>query len=774
MRSRQSVVTLLVAAFFLSGFGALLYQVSWQRMIGLFSGSDIRSVTIVVGAYLGGLGLGSLVGGLGADRLRRHRALQAFSLSNYGIALFAVASRFLYYDLLYKQLAGLARLPSVLFLVVFASLLWPTFLMGLSLPLLSKALVQDLSDAPRLIGILYGINTLGAGTGAFIASWVLIGNLGYDGAVYAGAVLSAVVGTIAWTATPYLAGNHHASDVENVADRTHSTPRSHGLRNVPRQVYTWSALVFVSGFIAVSLELIWFRLLDFSLKSSAYTFGHVLAFFLIGDALGVLYGARIVGRIKHPRQAFLLIQGLVVLLAILGVLVLIFAASSDNSLFALYLASSQGRIAIEQLSGFNELSLTYLYFLFVIYILVPVLVLVPPAFLLGLYYPIVQKAVQTDYQVVAQRVGLISMANIVGNTAGSVITGLVLLQFAGTVASLRLIGGLGLVLIAMLLWEERTAAGRASIIRHGILVMSLATVILALPSQSGFWSAMHGASEETTVYASAEDSTGVAAIRPTSQEPQCDNIWVNGRPQGCIERFDAFHAWLGALPALLHPNPRQVMAVGIGSANSPYAVGLNPNVERIYAVEIIGPTLELLTKYAQEDHNPALKRFFDDPRYEIIIGDGRREIALSNMKYDIIVTDALLPWTSHSGLLYSREYYELLRDHLADGGLVVQWRPHTRAEATFLDVFSYVMYVEHEMMIGSNDAIPFDQNRLLSALDDPQVTGYLAAGGVDIAELQGWIRKSPSGAWEPHSPRPPKETNTDLFPKDEYYLNNPY
>jgi MFS family permease len=151
---------ILFGLFFVSGFTALLYQVVWQRMLGLFSGSDVHSVTIVIASYLLGLGIGSLVGGLLSDRLSSRRAVRIYGWCNLGIAIFAVCSRFLFYNLLFRQLSPLAASTGWTLLIVFLSLLIPTTLMGLSLPLLSKAVSRHASKAAPRIGLLYGVNTL--------------------------------------------------------------------------------------------------------------------------------------------------------------------------------------------------------------------------------------------------------------------------------------------------------------------------------------------------------------------------------------------------------------------------------------------------------------------------------------------------------------------------------------------------------------------------------------------------------------------------------------
>ena len=122
----RRIFAVIVSIFFISGFSALLYQVAWQRMLGLFSGSDVRSATIVIGAYLAGLGVGSLIGSFFADRLDSRQAIWAFGSCNLGIALFAFLSRLLFYDLLFSRLSTLSKLPVVEFIIVFISLLWPT------------------------------------------------------------------------------------------------------------------------------------------------------------------------------------------------------------------------------------------------------------------------------------------------------------------------------------------------------------------------------------------------------------------------------------------------------------------------------------------------------------------------------------------------------------------------------------------------------------------------------------------------------------------------
>ena len=104
--------------------------------------------------------------------------------------------------------------------------------------------------------------------------------------------------------------------------------------------------------------------------------------------------------------------------------------------------------------------------------------------------------------------------------------------------------------------------------------------------------------------------------------------------------------------------PKRILVIGIGSGGTPYNAGVNPQTEYVLAVEIVGSVLPTLKAYAQETGGQPLRPFLADPRYEMVVGDGRRELALSETRFDVIEADAIYPWRSHAGLLYSKEFFE--------------------------------------------------------------------------------------------------------------------
>ena len=173
--------------FFVSGFAALVYQTVWQRLLIFFGGADVYSVTIIVSAFMGGLGFGSLVGGHLADRLRGRTRLFAFAGCEVAVGIFALLSATIYYDVLYIRLGTWDVPRSVLGVVIFLVTLWPTFFMGMSLPLAARVLTDDARQPARWIPLLYGWNTLGAACGSFAAVAVLFRSFDFPTSLRAGA-----------------------------------------------------------------------------------------------------------------------------------------------------------------------------------------------------------------------------------------------------------------------------------------------------------------------------------------------------------------------------------------------------------------------------------------------------------------------------------------------------------------------------------------------------------------------------------------------------------
>jgi spermidine synthase len=737
VRSEARLLTALMAAFFASGFAALLCQIVWQRMLGIFAGSDTVSASLVVGAFLAGLGLGSIIGARIADRMSPMRALTGFAMAELGVAAFALMSEWFLYDLVAGGLAGQVDDPSAIFVICFAGMVVPTTLMGVSLPLLSRTVASSLDDAAGRIGHLYGLNTLGAGVGALAGGWFIVGLLGFVGALAFAAAMNLLAAIVALSLRPMLRdarGPAPATTAPTVA-----TP--HGGLGL------WCVLVFASGYVIVALEIVWVRLLGQTGMFHAYLFPTVLGVFLLADGLGIAVGSRLVRRVVDPRLAFFITQGGGFVVAVL-LLALAWWLVPERPLVDL-LAVDNERLGMKPL---------------LVMLGVTVVVVGPAAFVIGMTFPFVQLAVQRDLSQVGARVGWVQLANIAGNAAGAVLTGLLSLHVLGTTGTLRLLAALSLLLMLGWLWRGGWRRGPELAIALACLV-----AFVVLPDNARFWSRLHLERPGQTV-AWAEDRSGVAFYRgaPTEGGVVEGPFFIQGFAQGRIP-FLPIHQFLGAVGPLLHPDPRSALVIGVGSGGTPWSAGVRPQT-RVHAVDLVGPVLAVHEDLARQWPDGPSATMMSDPRWRMGYADGRRLLVRETATYDVIEADALLPEGSLSGLIYSREFLQRVRPRLATGGLYVQWAPTCRVVETFRSVFPHtLLLLPARVLVGSNEPIPFDPVALADRFGEPSVRAHLAAGTPSFSDYAGFVRRAI--VWSGDT-TPALAPLTDLRPRDEFYGNN--
>lgn len=726
----------LAIAFFASGFAALLCQVVWQRMLGIFAGSDTISAALVVGAFLSGLGIGSIIGAWIADRLRPREALVGFSIAETGVGLFALASKLFLYDGLASGLAGVIDHPIAIFALCFAGLVLPTTLMGASLPLLSRAVATTGVEIARRIGTLYGLNTLGAGLGALMGGWLIVGAIGFEASLWFAASLEFLAAILALSLAR--AGEPLPSTAAPEPDSVE------GQAGLP----IWCLLVFLSGYVIVALEIVWVRMLGQIGQFHAYLFPTVLGIFLLADGLGMAVAARLLRRIGDPRPAFFITQsaGFVVALILAGAV-----------WFCLPHWPLSELVSVDRFRFFDGPLATM--------IGLTLIAVGPPAFLIGMTFPLVQRAVQRDLASVGMRVGWVQLANIAGNAAGSIGTGLVTLHLLGSAGTMRFLALLSFVLV--LGWLIHRGWRRPEL----GLAVACAVAFVAIPGNATLWARQHGR-DMGPRDAWAEDRTGTVYFRDEApHEPRARGpVFVLGFSQGRIP-FLPVHQFLGAVGPLLHPDPRHLLVIGVGSGGTPWAAGIRDG-SQVRAIELISPVLTTLEQVARDDPEGAIARMLTDPRWTMAYGDGRRALAVARTRYDVIEADAILPQSSHSGLLYSREFLDQARCRLAPRGLAVQWAPSARVVDTFAAVFPHVvLLMPIAVLIGSNEPIPFSEAGLRARFADPAVLAHLRMGNPEPIDWPS-LFAGPNLIWTPDTPRD-GTVLTDVFPRDEFYLNHP-
>ena len=451
-------------------------------MISLHAGVDLASITTVVSAFLTGLGVGSVLGGVLADRLEPRRSLLAFALANAGIGAFAYGSVWLFYDF-YRSVAPSLDGGLASFGFNFALLVVPTTLMGLSLPLASS-LVERIEDAAPLVGRLYAVNTLGAGLGAGVSGRVLIGNLGFVGTVRVAGTLNLIVAGLVfslWRASGRVTASRALP--EPAGPSASQTGAEAGGRTWP-----WFVIYGLTGAVPLGLEVVFFRLVDALMRSNSYTFGHVLALYLVLFGVGAAVASRLVGRTTRPDLWFLGIQFAVGVAALAGLLALVELPKR----LGIY-GPFESHFAIDgyNVGGYRFDSPREILRIVFVHLGGPLLIMGAPVLAMGAAFPFAQRLVSARVDTLGRRTGLLLLTNIAGNVAGTLLVGFVLIGWLGTAGTLRLLAllllvpGLAGAALARPGWRRPMMAAGA--------VLLLGTMVAVFPSNRRMWAFFHSA-----------------------------------------------------------------------------------------------------------------------------------------------------------------------------------------------------------------------------------------------------------------------------------------
>ncbi len=734
--------------FLISGISALIDQMAWQRLLVLFAGGDVAAMTIIVTTFMAGLGLGSLLGGSLADHFSIRANMMIFIQAEIGVGVFGLCSAWLFHDVLYEHLVLLVHSKAMTALVLFLFLLPPTLLMGISLPVLAKLVTHQLPNMAGRIGMLYAVNTIGAALGAFLATWVLLPAVGVEGALRWAALGNAIcaLGTFF---------GFRSVKVEETKDMP-----AHPLFS--RKVPLCLSLFFVTGFAALAAEMVWFRVLGALAKSSAHTMGTLLGIYLTGLGCGAVVGSIVVSFVENAWRMFLRLQGLAILYAACGMGVALYLLG--NSSLSCYLASyepvdADTALSLLQSWWYGDLKpehATHVLTYPLLHAVVPSVIMFPATFLMGACFPLMQKAAQNDEYHVGWRTGALQCANILGSMAGaSSVTGL-LLPIWGSAGVFMLLAAVGMLLLISGL--------------HGLWRISAAlagtALLIFLPDQKTLWSAVHGAQKDRVWL--AEDASGVSLLKRDEAEPRKFVVFINGIGQSWIP-YGGIHTILGALPVMLHDKPERVALIGLGSGDTLHAILSRKEIREVCCAEIVAGQLQTLRTVQNDVGAEAVKAVLADSRVRHMACDGRMMLLRDDKKFDVIEVDALRPTSAHSGMLYSEEYFELVKSRLRPGGMAVTWLPTPRVAATMRKVFPHLLVFGDVIGIGTQEPLRVHWTWLQERVDMPQIWSYFRSTGIDLHALLIAVA-GPRARITRLEADPRQETNTDLFPKDEWLL----
>jgi spermidine synthase len=738
-------VGLIYLMFFLSGAAGLIYEVVWFRSLSLIFGGSHLAITTVLAVFMSGLALGSYVIGKRIGRITKQ--LRFYGLLELAIALsagiFVLLIRF--YPSLYVPFARFyPESPFYLSLVRVVlsalALIVPTTLMGGTLPVLSNFVSERGKGLGGHLSFLYGLNTLGAVSGAIGAGFFLMRYFSVNVTLLIPVLINVAVGCLSLVL-------QSRSDVTGRAGAIEEERRGEGKSydyteeeirryQFPLKLVLWG--IGISGFCALGYEVLWTRILIMILGASIYSFTVMLAAFLTGIGLGgSAYGVFL--KISRARRAktggpFKAIVGFGLVQCIIGATAIL-ATGYFFDLPALSFHLQQFLISALGAGVFSAWQWTnFVVAFFYMFI---------PAFFMGIAFPFAGEIHISSKKTVGQAVGEVLAFNTVGAILGAVLSGYALIYLVGIERALQILSlvnlGYGIFIIASM---------RNSRLVSSAVIILVLTVIVSLSFSPDVFKVLNPKylatykSDRPDIFLSREKADrvlkntevlyygeGAESIVSSTRNRGILTFSTNGWNEASSTFADIQCQYtLGHLPMLLNKNPKKVLVVGLGSGMTLGAVSIHPGVQEITLAEIEPKVMGVAKTFAFYNHDA-----INNPKLKIVFNDGRNFLMTTPETFDVITADPIHPFFRGAGYLYTAEYFKLASEHLNPGGIMCQWLPmyrltrdnFTSVMKTFSQQFKYTMVwltVYDVELVGSNSPIIIDEKELRKRMENPAIS----------------------------------------------------
>jgi spermidine synthase len=701
---------------FATGAAGLIYQVTWYRYLSRLIGSDAIATAIILGVFLGGLSVGYLIIGRLTTHIRRY--FEAYAVLEGIIGIWCLS-----FPLIFNGVEALSRSwsfspPGLILIqgVGTAILLMgiPTICMGGTIPLLTRGFSATVTESTRVHAKIYGINTAGAFIGTLAAGFALIPVFGLPGTMMLTSTLNFAAGVIFLILPRLMKTAPHLQT--KAAPGVISSPfaREPGrLRYTPTALYV---IAFLSGFYVMTLENVLIRMTSLSLGSSTYSFSIIVSVFILAIAIGSFV---VSGLNRIPRQLLFFNQ-----LAILIFLVIIYF-TLDVWPYAHHLI----RISFQSnMAGF------WAYHGAVFFSLACLLVL--PVGLMGATIPLIFHELKQDLNRVGHHSGMLLSWNTAGNLVGSLSAGIllyVILDNAGVFAVALFLSAAAVLTAGAGLSRRYTAVGIAAMVLvvlipliHGRFdpsrfVVGTFRIRSPLPFSFDGPERFHtrlNAGFDLEFYEDGPVAT-VAVTRDKSllgpfQEPSMA-LMINGKSDSSTIGDIYTLRLLAHIPALLAERRENVMVVGLGTGVTAGELLLYPDITQIDVAEISPAVVKALPLF-----KPFIHGLHEDPRVNIQLGDAFRIIGRSQKKWDIIISEPSNPWVTGVDALFSRDFYRLVKEHLTESGLLMQWIHTTGASTAMIDMTLNTLrqeFPESRVFIAGADLLILASKRPVSCRD---------------------------------------------------------
>ncbi len=623
---------LLFAAIFISGFSALIYQLIWVRLLGLVFGVSSFAVATVVAVFLLGLGLGGYVFGRLSERTRDplriylyvELGIAATSLLSYLVIEALPVYRYLY-EYAYNNLGfyGLSVARLALSLLV---LLPPVFLIGGTMPLIAKYFLRSPENLGSGFSKLYYVNTLGACAGVLLTGFFFV--------KYFGVIATLMIA---------IGGNILVALIVATSKTKTARPEPAAKEHAPYSYMLF--FLFLTGFITLSYEMLWVRILSTYGLSTSQAFALILTGFLLGFSAGSWIVAR---KVDLRQDLVTWFSAVSIVTALSGALVLLLFRQFETITALLT----------------DWMPLSYLSLSLALAFVVSFI----PAVFMGILFPLGVRIYVHDVDRIGAKAGNTFLSNTVGCVLGSLLTGFVLIPFFGMWNTTLILVNLSLLIAVVLLLR---GAGRAPLQWSALVIVAVVANLLVFSDSKTFHAELKGpdlrtAAEGFEVIYYAE---GVSGTVTAIERGNYRGLFVDGQNVSGTDRvLLADSKMLAHVPLLLAEEPEVALTVGYGTGTTSGSMLLH-GVE-VHAVEIEKKIMEAAPLFSDVNYDS-----FADPDINIVLDDARNYIAMTDEEFSVIVTDVTNLKYKRNPYLYTREYFELMRDALTEDGVAAAWLP---------------------------------------------------------------------------------------------------
>lgn len=644
---------LLLSVYGLSGAAALVYEVSWTRQVGEVLGHTAPTAGVVLAAYFIGLAIGYEAGGRIAARID---PLRGYAIAEIVAAVWAGLVPLLLAAAGRPSIAvalGSSRSPGPALLQAFLCLLLllpATMALGTTLPLMAEAFRRGQSRPDwRPTVSAYALNTLGAMLGVVAASGVLLAWVGVVSTSLVGVGLSLACAAAAYGLNGVL--RRRLPALENTGPLLEGgpdiRPAAAGRPAEDQGVAgrsTACLLAAVSGFVVLGLEVLYLRLFSLVLHNSSYSFGLVVAIFLGSLAVGAL--------LVVPLSRWMTPRSLVAASLMCGAVAVVISVRVFYSRTGFDYSVAGGGLARYLLRGAG----------------LAAVVLSPPIVLLGMTFPALWRSAEGDGQPLSATIGRLSLINTLAAAGGALAASFVLLPWLGLWRSFAAVAALAGLAAMQSLWVLRpetisvySKRRRTATVFSGLVTLAMAAGLAVAPPVV----VLRRHEDLIQHWESAYGWIDVVRNRNSGALDVRQNLhYRHGTTGGDTVREQR----QAHLPLLLHPQPRDVLFLGLGTGVTASGAVRHPEIERITVVELI-PEVVAAARLLGAGN----RQVFADQRVRVVVDDARHYLLTSPADYDVVVGDLFVPWESETGYLYTQEHFERIRDRLRPGGFCCQW-----------------------------------------------------------------------------------------------------